>query len=57
MIVEGEGDGVAQTNDSEASGGQVQIPEDQDANQLMNFLQMHQNLRDVQLLSDLVEHL
>ena len=44
MIVEDEGDGVAQTNDFEALGEQVQILEDQDANQLMNFLQMHQNL-------------
>ena len=46
MIVENEGDGVVQTNDSEAPGEQVEILEDQDATQLMNFLQMHQNLRD-----------
>ena len=38
MIVKGEGDGVAQTNDFEARGEQVEIPEDQDATQLMNFL-------------------
>ena len=61
MIVGDEGYGVVQTNNFEASGEQVQIPEDQDANQLMNFLQMHQNLRDhqvhAQLLSDLVEHM
>ena len=46
MIVEDEGDGVVQTSDFEEPGEQVEIPEDQDANQLMNFLQMHQNLRD-----------
>ena len=46
MIVEDEGDGVAQTHDFEAHREQVEIPEDQDAAQLMNFLQMHQNLRD-----------
>ena len=61
MIVEDEGDGVAQTNDFEAPGEQVEIPEDQDAAQLMNFLQMHQNLRNqqvhTQLLNDLVEHM
>ena len=61
MIVEDEGDGVAQTNDFEAPGEQVEIPKDQDAAQLMNFLQMHQNLRDqqvhTQLLNDLVEHM
>jgi hypothetical protein len=61
MIVEDEGDGVAQTNDFEAPGEQVEIPKDQDATQLVNFLQMHQNLRDhqvhAQLLSDLVEHM
>ena len=61
MIVEDEGDGVAQTHDFEAPGEQVEIPEDQDAAQLMNFLQMHQNLRDeqvhTQLLNDLVEHM
>nr|XP_020183789.1 protein ALP1-like [Aegilops tauschii subsp. strangulata] len=61
MIVEGEGDGVAQTNDFEALGEQVEIPEDQEATRLMNFPQMHQNLRDhqvhEQLLNDLVEHM
>jgi hypothetical protein len=61
MIVEDEGDGVAQTNDFEALGEQVQIPENQDVNQLMNFLQMHPNLQDhqvhAQLLDDLVEHI
>ena len=61
MIVEDEGDGVAQTNDFEAHGEKVEIPEDQDVAQLMNFLQMHQNLRDhhvhTQLLNDLVEHM
>ena len=31
MIVEDESDGVAQTNNFEAPGEQVQIPEDQDA--------------------------
>lgn len=46
MIIEDEGDGVAQTHDFEAHGEQVEIPEDQDAAQLMNFLQMHLNLRD-----------
>ena len=44
MIVEDEGDGVAQTNDFEAPGEQVKIPKNQDATQFMNFLQMHQNL-------------
>ena len=61
MIVEDEGEGVAQTNDFEAPGEQVEIPEDQDAAQLQNFLQMHQNLRNhqvhTQLLNDLVEHM
>ena len=60
MIIEDESDGVAQTHDFEAHGGQVEIPEYQDAAQLMNFLQMHQNLRDHQvhaqlLISDFVE--
>ena len=40
MIVEDEGDGVAQTHDFEAPGEQVKIPEDHDATQLMHFLQM-----------------
>lgn len=44
MIVEDEGDGFAQTIDFEAPEEQVQIMKDQDANQLMKFLQMHQNL-------------
>jgi hypothetical protein len=61
MIVEDEGEGVAQTNDFEAPGEQVEIPEDQDAAQLQNFLQMHQNLQNHQvhthLLNDLVEHM
>ncbi|XP_020175975.1 uncharacterized protein [Aegilops tauschii subsp. strangulata] len=60
MIVEDEGDGVAQPHDFEAPGEQVEIPEGQDAARLMNSLQMHQNLRDqqvhTQLLNDLVEH-
>ena len=47
MIVEDEGDGVAQ--------------EDQDAAQLINFLHMHRNFWDyqvhTQLLNDLVEHM
>ena len=59
MIVEDESDGVAQTNDFEAPGEQVEIPKDLNATQLMNFLQMHQNLRDhqvhTQLFNDLVE--
>jgi hypothetical protein len=61
MIVEDEDESVAQTNDFEAPGEQVEIPEDQDAAQLQNFLQMHQNLRNhqvhTQLLNDLVEHM
>ncbi|XP_073355315.1 uncharacterized protein [Aegilops tauschii subsp. strangulata] len=61
MIVEDEGDVVAQTNDFEAPEEQVKILEDQNAAQLMNFVQMHHNLRDhqvhMQLLSDLVEHI
>ena len=44
MIVEDEGDGVAQTHDFEALGEQLEIPEDQYAAHLMNFPQMHQNL-------------
>ena len=44
MIIEDEGDGVVQTSDFEEPGEQVEIPEDQDATQMMNFLQMHQNL-------------
>ena len=46
MVVEDEGDGIAQTHDFKAPGEHVKITEDQDAAQLMNFLQMHQNLRD-----------
>ena len=46
MIVEDEGDGVSQTHDFEAPGEQVEILEDQDAAQLMDLLQMHQNLRN-----------
>ena len=46
MIVENESDGVAQTHDFEAPGEQVEIPKDQDAAQLMNFLHMHKKLRD-----------
>ena len=46
MIVKDEGDGVAQTHDFEAPGEQVEIPKDQDAAQLMNFLQMDQNFRN-----------
>nr|XP_020177431.1 uncharacterized protein LOC109762965 [Aegilops tauschii subsp. strangulata] len=46
MIVENEGDGVDQTHDFEALGEQVEVPKDKDAAQLMNFLQMHQNLRN-----------
>ena len=61
MIVEDEDDGVAQTNDFEVPGEQVEILKDQDTTQLMNFLQIHQNLRDhqvhMQLLNDLVEHM
>ena len=41
MIVEDEGDGVAQTHDFEVPGEQVETPGDQDAAQLMNFPQMH----------------
>ena len=61
MIVEDEGDGVAQTHDFKAPGEEIEILEDQDAARLMNFLQTHQNLRDqqvhTQLLNDLVEHM
>ncbi|XP_020179137.1 uncharacterized protein [Aegilops tauschii subsp. strangulata] len=61
IIVEDEGDVVAQTYDFEAHEEQVEIPKDQDAAQLMNFLQMHQNLRDqqvhAQLLNNLVKHM
>ena len=65
MIVEDESDGVAQTHDFKAPREQVEIPKDQDvaqaATRLMNFLQMHQNLRDhqvhTQLPSDFVEHM
>ena len=46
MIAEDEADGVAKTNDFETLGIQVEIPEYQDAMQLMNFSHMHQNLRD-----------
>ena len=46
MIVEDEGDGVAQTHDFKAPGEEIEILEDQDAARLMNFLQTHQNLRD-----------
>ena len=46
MIIEDEGDVVAQTHDFEAPGEQVEILEDQDAAQLMDLLQMHQNLRN-----------
>ena len=61
MIVEDEGDGVAQTHDFEAPGEQVEIPEDQYLAQLMNFPQMHQNLQDhqvhMQLLNDFLRRL
>ena len=61
MIVKDGGYGVAQTNDFEAPGEQIKIPEDKDVAQLMNFLQMHQNLRyhhvHAKLLNDLVEHM
>ena len=61
MIVRDEGEGVSQTNYFEAPREQVEISEDQDATQLMSFLQMHQKLRDhqvhTQLLNDLVEHM
>lgn len=46
MIVRDEVDDVAQTNDFEAPREQVEILEDQDAAQLMNFLHVHQNFRD-----------
>ena len=36
MIVEDEGDGVAQTNDFEAPGEQIEMSNDEDAPQLMN---------------------
>ena len=61
MIVEDEGGGVSQTNYFETSGEQVHIPEDQDTDQLMNFLWMHQNLSNhhvhAQLFSDFVKHM
>ena len=61
MIVEDEGDDVDLTNDFEAPREQVQILKDPNVVPLMNFLQMHQNLRDhhvhAQLPSDLVEHM
>ena len=61
MIVKDEGDGLAQTHDLKAPGEHVKITEDQDAAQLMNFLQMHQNLQNqqvhTQLLNELVEHM
>jgi hypothetical protein len=44
MIVEDEGDDVAQTHDFDKPRAQVHIPEQQDADQLIKFLQMHQDL-------------
>ena len=38
MIVEDVSDGVTQTHDFEAPGEQVEIPENQDAARVMNFL-------------------
>ena len=61
MIVEYEDDGIVQNNNFEAHGEKIQIPEEQDANQFMNFLQMHHNLRDhrvhAQLHNNLMEHM
>ncbi|XP_073355334.1 uncharacterized protein [Aegilops tauschii subsp. strangulata] len=61
MIVEVESDDVGQTHDFEAPGEQVEILEDRDAAQLMNFLHMQQSLLDqqvhTQLFIDLVEHM
>ena len=59
MIVEDEGEGAART-DFEKPGEHVHLPE-QDAEYVMHFLEMHRQLRDeqvhTQLLHDLVEHM
>ena len=60
MIVEDEGEGAARTNDFEKLGEHVHLPE-QDAQHAINFLEMHRQLRDAQvhtqLLNDLLEHM
>ena len=60
MIVEDEGDGAARTHDFEKPGEHVHLPE-QEVEYVMLFLDMHQQLRDelvhTQLLNDLVEHM
>ena len=49
FITGNESDGAAQTHDFNKPREQVEIPEQQDANKLINFMQMHQNLRDHQV--------
>ena len=55
MIIRDEGDSVAQTHDFKAPEEQVEIPEHQDADQLMNFLQMYQNLWDQRVHTQLLK--
>ena len=59
MIVEDEGEGAARTHDFDKPGVHVHLSE-QDAQHVMNFLEMHRQLRDqqvhTQLLNDLVEY-
>ena len=60
MIVEDEGEGAARTNDFDKPGEHVHLPK-QEAEHVMHFLEMHRQLRDevvhTQLLNDLVEHM
>ena len=56
MIVEDEGEGAART-DFEKPGEHVHLPK-QEAEYVMQFLEMHRQLRDeVAQLNDLVEHM
>ena len=60
MIVEDEGEGAARTNAFLLPGVHVRLSE-QDVHHVINFLEIHRQLRDqqahVQLLNDLVDHM
>ena len=60
MIMEGEEEEAAHTNDFEKAGEHVHLPE-QEVEQVLNFLEMHLQVRDqqahLQLLNDLVIHM
>ena len=60
MIVGDGGEGEACTHDFEKPRVHVRLPE-QDANHVVNFLEMHRQLRDqqvhAQLVNDLMKHM